>query len=636
MKPIELDLMLNYRYLSDLNAYRDKLLFIDTIADEKNNDYTQRLHLFDPLNKEDSIILEDTMIRYALIDDKIMILKASGMMETDIYDLFDKTKRGFHLPLAVNSIVSLNEDYYFIEAEVDLKAIDYHTFDNDKKGEYYKFLEDEEDYLVLDEYPFFFNGAGFINKKRNNGFLVHKKDHSIKRITPSTMEIEDVAIGKDKIYFLANDYQSMKGIFSKIYVYDASKDRLEILYDNKDMFINKIVMIHDKPYAFASKKTCISGKSIYEVRKGALVCVYESEYMFYNSVLSDCRFGKFKNHVTANDDLYIINTVCNRSRIECFDGRSLVSVTDFEGSVDDLAFMDDKLYVIALKDLHLQEIYQVADHVVKLTDLNAGVLDDRYVAKLEKIDCFNLDTIYGWVLKPYDFDKNKTYPAILNIHGGPKNVYGEVFYHEMQYWASHGYFVIFANPHCSDGRGDEFSDFLKHYGTTDYDDLMAVVDEALKRYPNIDAKRLGVTGGSYGGYMTNWIIAHTDRFKCAASQRSISNRVSDLYYSDYSYDSTYENGIPLDEKAIELFWDRSPLKYADNITTPTLFLQSTEDYRCPFPEAIQLFSALKWKGVDTRLVGFKGENHELSRSGKPKHRLRRIKEITDWMDKYLK
>ena len=164
---------------------------------------------------------------------------------------------------------------------------------------------------------------------------------------------------------------------------------------------------------------------------------------------------------------------------------------------------------------------------------------------------------------------------------------------------------------------------------------MKFVDAVCEAYPAIDTQRLGVTGGSYGGYMTNWIITHTDRFKVAASQRSISNRVADFYYSDYSYDTTYENGIPLDEKAIELFWDRSPLKYVENAVTPTLFIQSTQDYRCPFPEPLQLFSALKWKGVDTRICGFKGENHELSRSGKPKHRLRRLKEITDWITKYI-
>ena len=145
-----------------------------------------------------------------------------------------------------------------------------------------------------------------------------------------------------------------------------------------------------------------------------------------------------------------------------------------------------------------------------------------------------------------------------------------------------------------------------------------------------------MTGGSYGGYMTNWIITHTDRFKCAASQRSISNRYADFFYSDYAFDTTYENGIPLDDEAMKLFWDRSPIKFLDKAKTPTLFIHSTEDYRCPFPEALQLYTALKINGVETRICLFKGENHELSRSGKPTHRIRRLKEITSWMDRYLK
>lgn len=282
-----------------------------------------------------------------------------------------------------------------------------------------------------------------------------------------------------------------------------------------------------------------------------------------------------------------------------------------------------------MKDMKLQEVYKVPSFE-QLTYVNEEVLKDKYVARPERFTCFNVDEIVGWALKPIDYDPNKKYPMVLDIHGGPKTAYGEVFYHEMQVWASRGYFVIFCNPHCSDGKGDEFANYIKHYGATDYYDIMAFVDKALELYP-IDPERLTVTGGSYGGYMTNWIITHTDRFKAAASQRSISNRVADFYYSDYSYDTTYENGIPLDEKAIELFWDRSPLKYVANAVTPILFIQSTEDFRCPFPEALQLFSALKWKGVETRICGFKGENHELSRSGKPLHRIRRLEEITDWL-----
>ena len=128
--------------------------------------------------------------------------------------------------------------------------------------------------------------------------------------------------------------------------------------------------------------------------------------------------------------------------------------------------------------------------------------------------------------------KRKKYPAILDIHGGPKTVYGKVFYHEMQVWASKGYFVFFCNIHGSDGRGNEFMDIRGKYGTIDYDELMQFTDKVLETYPQIDASKVGVTGGSYGGFMTNWIIGHTDRFACAASQRSIANWISFSQTSD--------------------------------------------------------------------------------------------------------
>ena len=141
-------------------------------------------------------------------------------------------------------------------------------------------------------------------------------------------------------------------------------------------------------------------------------------------------------------------------------------------------------------------------------------------------------TIGGWVLEPKDYDPSKTYPAVFDVHGGPKTVYGPVFYHEMQLWANMGYFVFFCNPKGSDGRDNDFMDIFGHYGETDYHNLMDFADAVLTAYPQIDPKRVCLTGGSYGGFMTNWIIGHTDRFCCAASQRSISNWLSFYGVSD--------------------------------------------------------------------------------------------------------
>jgi Dipeptidyl aminopeptidases/acylaminoacyl-peptidases len=244
--------------------------------------------------------------------------------------------------------------------------------------------------------------------------------------------------------------------------------------------------------------------------------------------------------------------------------------------------------------------------------------------------------IDGWVLYPADFDPEKKYPGILTVHGGPRAAYGEGFFHEFQFWAACGYIVFFCNPRGSSGKGDKFADILEDkFGVDDYNDLMDFTDEVLKRVPQIDTARVAMTGGSYGGFMANWIIGHTDRFACVASCRSISNYLSKCLTTDIGY---YHNlsqigGDPWG--APEKMWAHSPLAYADKAKTPTLFIQSDEDYRCWMGDAIQMMQALLMHGVPTRMCLFHGENHELSRSGKPKHRIRRLKEMTDWFDKYL-
>ena len=633
MKPIETDLMLKYRYLSNLFSFKGDLYYTDTIADPENNDYLQSLHKLSVKDGKDEVIYGPIKrINSFVLNDTLLISKKGeeGKVETLYVTLEDgQEKECLRSPMGVFDLKDLNEDYYLLQGQTDLRCPDFYKLSKEERDAFIEETKKESDYLVLDEYPFFFNGIGFINGMRNSLFTYNKKNGEIRRITPKTMDVENVEVKDGKIFFLANDYESMKGMFSSIYRYDPKEDKIEVLYQNEKAFIRRIFFVKDRLFATAAFDTCISGQSFYEVKDHDLKLVLKNEWMLYNSIGSDCRYGRGHGMLKKDDDMYFITVDGEKSIVVKFDGEKLSRVTDGEGSVDDMAFIEDKLYVVAMKNMKLQEVY-AAPEFTQLTCINEEVLKDYYVAKPERFTCFNVDEIVGWALEPIDYDPNKKYPMILDIHGGPKTAYGEVFYHEMQMWASRGYFVIFCNPHCSDGRGDAFADYLKHYGATDYDDIMAFVDKALELYP-IDPERLAVTGGSYGGYMTNWIITHTDRFKAAAAQRSISNRVADFYYSDYSYDTTYENGIPLDSKAIELFWDRSPLKYVENAVTPTLFIQSTEDYRCPFPEALQLFSALKWKGVETRICGFKGENHELSRSGKPTHRLRRLNEITDWL-----
>ncbi|HIY26986.1 MAG TPA: S9 family peptidase [Candidatus Acutalibacter pullistercoris] len=290
----------------------------------------------------------------------------------------------------------------------------------------------------------------------------------------------------------------------------------------------------------------------------------------------------------------------------------------------------------------LQEIYAVEQGALRqATALNREVLSGKYVAQPQKLTFVNEGTdLDGWVLLPKDFDPQKTYPGILDIHGGPKTVYGEVFYHEMQVWANLGYFVFFCNPRGGDGRGNEFADLRGKYGTIDYRDLMAFTDQVVAAYPQLEETRLFVTGGSYGGFMTNWIVGHTQRFRAAATQRSIANWVGFGFTSDIG-EGFARDQMGLSEKgsvwnSMEKLWEHSPLKYLDQARTPTLIIHSDEDYRCPISEGYQMYAALKQRGVEARMVIFHGENHELSRSGKPRHRVRRLREITQWFESHDK
>ena len=165
---------------------------------------------------------------------------------------------------------------------------------------------------------------------------------------------------------------------------------------------------------------------------------------------------------------------------------------------------------------------------------------------------------------------------------------------------------------------------------------MTFTDEAIKRYDQIDPDKLAIYGGSYGGFMTNWAIGHTDRFKAAVSQRSISNWTSFYGVSDigYYFGSDQTGADPWDD--MDKMWDESPIKYADKANTPTLFIHADSDYRCPLEQGLQMYNKLKLNGVDTRMVVFHGENHELSRSGKPRARVKRLAEIKSWFEKHLK
>jgi dipeptidyl aminopeptidase/acylaminoacyl peptidase len=246
---------------------------------------------------------------------------------------------------------------------------------------------------------------------------------------------------------------------------------------------------------------------------------------------------------------------------------------------------------------------------------------------------FDGASVQGWLMKPIGWREDRKYPLILSIHGGPHGMFGYAFNSTFQVYAARGYAVLYLNPRGSSGYGQKFSDgTINEWGGGDYRDLMAGVDEALRRYSWIDANRMGVTGGSYGGFMTNWIITQTPRFKAAVSAASVSNLVS--FYSTSLYQDLIHaefGGFPWDN--YDLLWQWSPLRYVRQAQTPTLFIHGEQDNDVHITQAEEMYMALRRRGVETVLVRYPREGHGLR---EPRHRVDSLERTLAWFDRFLK
>jgi len=273
----------------------------------------------------------------------------------------------------------------------------------------------------------------------------------------------------------------------------------------------------------------------------------------------------------------------------------------------------------------------------RITDFNRKLWSQLNLTAPEEINYASFDgkRIQGWIQKPPDFDPHKKYPLILNIHGGPHAAYGWVFDHEFQWMAAKGYVVLYVNPRGSTSYGQEFGNVIQyHYPGDDYRDLMAGVDELLK-HGYVDQKKLGVTGGSGGGVLTDWTITHTDRFAAAVSQRDISNWASWWYTADFTlFQPNWFKAPPFEDP--QDYSNRSAITFVKNIHTPVLFVLGESDYRTPQDSGgEQLFRALKYMKRPTAMAVFPRETHELSRSGEPWHRIERLECIVGWFDRWI-
>lgn len=666
MENLRLDDFTKYKFLSGIehNPGGKHACFVTHETNLEENAYDSHLWVYDlendrslqltALGKERSFkwISDEEILFAASRNPKDQERQKKGEELTVYYRINihgGEALEAFRIPMRVQNIEPLGEGRFLLTCTYNPKRQDLSPLSEEAKAAELKRREEEKDYEVLEEIPYWSNGNGFVSGNRSRLYLFNQGDNSLEALTTENLQVAGVELNADKTraVFVGSEYTGMMPIANSIYLIELVTKTVRKITPDEDFSYSSAHFLSDQDLLCRG-----SGKerfglnengrfytvSLQNGTKKLLTPNFDSSA--WNSVGSDCRYGGGRGMVQDAGFLYFATTEGESSYLNRIDGSGTIERISVQpGSVDSFSVRNGETLMIALRDLDLQELYSLNNGVeTKLTSFNSWVARERRRSRPEALSFVTAPgvTCEGWVLKPVDFVEGQKYPAILNIHGGPKTVYGTVFFHEMQYWANQGYFVFFCNPRGSDGKGNEFADIRGKYGTIDYDDLMRFTDLVLEMYPAIDQERLGVTGGSYGGFMTNWIIGHTDRFKVAASQRSISNWISMGYTTDIGYYFAPDQVAATPWTDYEKMWHHSPLKYADRVKTPTLFIHSEEDYRCWLPEGLQMFTALKYHGVESRLCMFRGENHELSRSGKPKHRIRRLQEITTWFDRFLK
>ncbi|MBC8587437.1 alpha/beta hydrolase family protein [Paratissierella segnis] len=665
MERLQADDFLRYTYISDLvsNPKKDKCAFVTTHCNMDENNYKSYIHTIDVKTKvinqitflgegKNIVWLDDENIlfvsnRDAHINERIK----AGEDWTCFYKLSllgGEAEPFLQISRKVQQLFPLYDGTFALVAEHSIAEPDFSKMREEERSKYFaEKKKREESYAIADEIPYRFEGQGIINNKRWGLYIYNPQDDKYILISDKEDTIEFIKVNKERNKIIYSPKKIIKNkpkkFLSGISIYDVEDKENRTYIDDITYRMRYCDFIGEVPIFMGSdgiKYGYQQNPDFFFIDKeGKKKIFYYNDDSASNAVCTDIRTGKFYQMETDNNSIYYVGMDGGNAQIYQVDlDGAHKKISSKIGSVDSFVVLDKEIMFIGLRDNKLQEIYSLKDgNEIQLSSFNDWVVKERTLSKIEKISFVNKDgtVIEGYVLRPTNYQQGKKYPGIVYIHGGHKMNFSPVYYHELQLFANEGYYVMYCNPRGSDGFGNEFADIIGRYGYADYDDIMEFTDFCLKNYPEIDENLLGVGGGSYGGFMTNWVIGHTDRFKCAVSQRGISNFISMFGTSDTSYNFPmwqFETDIWMD---IDRYWQHSPLRYAKNVKTPTLFIHAEEDYRCPISEGMQMFLALKYNGIESKLCIFKREGHELSRSGKPFNRLNRLNEILGWFNQYL-
>lgn len=618
---------LSLKFLGDpqIAPSGNRIAFTLSKSNEKQDGYDRFIYMYDGRIFQFTTG-NDSLPRWSPSGDEIAFVRANKGSDLMVINFKGgEAKKILHFDDQITDLAWLDEDRFVLS--VALKE--------SKKSK-----DSKNDVYEINNIPFWSNGEGFIHNVKKQLFLV-KKNGAKKQLTNEKGDISTFALSPDgkRVAFVETLDPERWPLLSDLFIFEIGGEIEKLT--NSNLSVGNIAWSPDSS-ALAVMISDLSHGSFTNERlftmdlSGKMSKVCDVDLSKGNSINSDSRSASPNKIFWTQKGIFFMMTQGPTSKIFLASDGKIQEIIGNRSVSGFSVSQKGNIAFLSMSFTSLDDLYIYKDgrerRLSHFNDLRDFAISTPEYFVVKASDGKEID---AWIMKPVNFEQGKKYPTILEIHGGPRTSYGNAFFLEFQILTSNGFAVIFSNPRGSDGYGEEFSYIYGNYGKRDYQDILEVVDESIRKFDFVDEKRLGVTGGSYGGFMTNWIVTQTNRFKAAVSQRSISNWISFFGTTDigYFFGPDQLGGDPWSNA--KGYMEMSPLTYVKNVQTPILMIHSMEDYRCYMVEALQFFTALRYFGKEAKLALFPSENHELSRSGKPYHRVKRLELILDWFKKHL-
>ena len=474
---------------------------------------------------------------------------------------------------------------------------------------------DPKEPFVAEKIKYRFNGTGLFRKR----YSLYKVDKNLSKIYSGNFDVEDIAYNGKRLLIQTTENHDDYGL-SDIYEIDFNGNKIKRITE-------KSLVIHGFNIS-ESGRIALSGHYDLDPWKINYIIFPEEkkeirvENDSYDSILTDMFFTRPYKLKFYRDRLYFIGQNKSTSNLYSLFNYSIKKETEIDGKIMDFDISEDGIPVFVYTDNEHPSIIKYKNEF----DLNENI--KGYKAQRILLDSGEIFFMF----------RDENAPTIVFIHGGPQTAYGNIYYIEFQYLYSNGYNILFTNPPGSTGYGKDYeTECVGDWGGKDFEYIKKAMETVKEKYKL--KNDFAVTGGSYGGFMTNWIVSHSDIFKCAISERSISNMLSMIGTSDIGFwFNTLQLKIddPYSPDGMKKLMEYSPITYVKNVKTPVLLITGEEDYRCPIEQAEQFFVGLKLNNIDSELIRYPGDNHEHARSGIPSNMIDRLEKKLQWFNKYMK